>query len=343
MSPIRLVATDLDGTLIGKDSQFGLYMEFRNKLNVLRAEHGTKWAVCTGRSRRSFKHFFSPMRTVGLEPDYVIVRDAFLYSNISGRLFPNVFWNAHIMTQMALHDWRFRGVILELHRLLMAGFPQTKTRTRTKNRLNVELSSDDAAAAAATLLREKLRSQERLTLFRYRREIEIRPVPYTKGLALAELARHCGVTPETTLAVGDGHNDISMFNPAVATMIGCPVNALTEVLEVVSLRGGHVSEKPSLAGVLDVIQAHETGSVSSELPEWWEPAALRANPRAGRRPRKHSSSNLGVFALRTLLFLSTVYAGLLPFAWFGILPFSGLIRRPFVMLLRVVEKLLAAG
>ena len=46
----RMIATDLDGTLIGRSNEFGLYNAFREKINTLRREHDAVWVICTGRS-----------------------------------------------------------------------------------------------------------------------------------------------------------------------------------------------------------------------------------------------------------------------------------------------------
>jgi hydroxymethylpyrimidine pyrophosphatase-like HAD family hydrolase len=41
MEDIRLIATDLDGTLIGSVDEFPLYSQFRQRLHAYRRENGT--------------------------------------------------------------------------------------------------------------------------------------------------------------------------------------------------------------------------------------------------------------------------------------------------------------
>ena len=72
MNEVRLLATDLDGTLIGSSDEYGLYTPLRLKINELKALHNTVWVVNTGRGIKSFHSVFLPIRTAGILPDYII-------------------------------------------------------------------------------------------------------------------------------------------------------------------------------------------------------------------------------------------------------------------------------
>ena len=93
---IRLLTTDLDGTLIGGASEFPLYPTFREQLIELRRDHDTVWAICTGRSLPSFRHFFEPMRTMDIRPDFVIIRHAYIFSLTRAGYVPHILWNLRI-------------------------------------------------------------------------------------------------------------------------------------------------------------------------------------------------------------------------------------------------------
>ena len=59
MQDIQLMATDLDGTLIGSVDEFPLYSSFRDRIMRLRRENDAVWAVCSGRTFRSFRALLS--------------------------------------------------------------------------------------------------------------------------------------------------------------------------------------------------------------------------------------------------------------------------------------------
>ena len=87
MAEIRLIASDLDGTIIGKPEDFHLYSDFRDELEELRRRYGTIWVACTGRGRRGFDRFVNPMAGLGLRPDYAIIDHAYITHFYSNNLF----------------------------------------------------------------------------------------------------------------------------------------------------------------------------------------------------------------------------------------------------------------
>lgn len=118
---IRLIATDLDGTLIGRADELPLYADFAESLADLRQRNGTIWVACTGRSLKSFRRFFDPMRTSGLAPDYVIVSHAYIFKLTPCGYIPYVFWNVHI-AYMVLSEWlNVRTAIRDWTALLTRG------------------------------------------------------------------------------------------------------------------------------------------------------------------------------------------------------------------------------
>jgi hydroxymethylpyrimidine pyrophosphatase-like HAD family hydrolase len=118
MPAIRLLATDLDGTLLGSTDEFYLYAEFEELLTTLRAQYGTAWAVCTGRRHRSFLRMMSPLHSLGLLPDYVIVRHAYIYKQTRFGYLPHVGWNARILLHLLFSRLHVREAINEWYGLL---------------------------------------------------------------------------------------------------------------------------------------------------------------------------------------------------------------------------------
>jgi HAD superfamily hydrolase (TIGR01484 family) len=336
---IRLLATDLDGTLIGRANEFGLYEDFRELLDRIRGNGGVFWAVCTGRTLRSFERFFTPMSAVGISPDFVIVKHAYIYGIGRFGFAPHRLWNLRLRMEILSDRLRVRRAIRGWHAMVVRRFVRVRTIAKRSDRICLRFDSDDAAEAAAELLRREAETYRHVKVFRYSREVDVRSVPFTKGLSVSELARHLGVAREDVLAVGDGHNDLSMLDGDTAGMVGCPANAEAEVVERVHEANGHISDKRYLSGVLDVIKSHAAGTVRSELPDWW------SNPAHGQNPRSTRRSGSGRRARRRLmrlaLLLASGYAVLVAFASFGLVPLSGVIMRPYRALADVVERLLS--
>jgi hypothetical protein len=238
-----------------------------------------------------------------------------------------LFWKARSAIRFRLDD---------ICRTVSLGVRGCHVVEKKADRLCLRFDSQHGCDVAVEMLGNGVTNNSHLMLFRYMSEVDIRSVPFTKGLAVSELARHLGIGSSDILAIGNGHNDISMFSPGVAAMVGCPANSEAEVLQSVHLAGGHIASKPSLAGTLEVIEAFSGGRVSSELPSWWRPPETRKNPtpaRKGRRPWTRSQK------FRFGLFLAIVYVVIVVFANFGLFPFAEWIMLPFRMLMGAVEKL----
>ena len=328
MTKISLLATDLDGTVIGPAEDLHTYSVARDRINDLRDRNGMVWVVCTGRSLHSFKSFFAPMRIMDAVPDFVIARHAYIYGNRSFGYTPHVLWNIGIrrlLAQDRRHVWQ---AVKQWHLLVVKTYAKVIILQRKPDRLWIQFRSDKTAAAAEELLRPAVAAYRHMQIFRYSRELDIRAVPFTKGLALSELASHLGVERSGILAIGDGHNDISMLDGSTAGMVGCPGNSAPEVVETVHNAGGHIAGARSLEGAIEVIDAYCSGTVCSDLPRWWQRPAERENPAGNHKSRKHGRKRR---AKSIWAGIAIVYVVILVFAHFGIIPFgiSRFLMKPF--------------
>jgi len=340
MADIRLVATDLDGTLIGSASELPVYEVFRDKLNELRSTNGTVWAACTGRPFRSFHTFFTPMSMIGLMPDFLVIRHAYVYSLTKTGYVPHVFWNLHILYLVWINRLYVREAIKTWHETITGSTVGVRTLRRNRERLRLAFDSEEAAQTAAAFLEKNARPYRQLRVFKYVKEVDVMSIPYTKGLAVSELAKHLNIKPEHILAIGNGHNDISMLEPKVAEMSGCPVNSEPEVMEVVHQSGGHIANGRSLTGVMEILQAHLDGKVCSDLPEWWEHPSLGFNPRPRRSSSRKRKRRKQV--VTAWLFLAVTYVALLSLASLNAIPFSDVIMKPISLLMSLAEKLVSS-
>jgi hypothetical protein len=231
-----------------------------------------------------------------------------------------------------------RRAVKDWHRAVVRRFFRVRTVAKDGSRLCLRFDSDECAEAAAVMLEKAVARYRHMKVFRYAREVDVQSVPFTKGLAVQELARHLGIRREEILAIGDGYNDMSMLDGTVAGMVGCPANAEPEIMAIVSKAGGHISRRRSLAGVLDVLDAHVANAPDSTLPDSW------SNPESGRNPRAQTSSHHRRRRRRTVrlaLLLGSMYAALLAFASFDLLPMSDTIMWPYLRLRDLLERLLA--
>lgn len=342
---IKIIATDLDGTLIGRANEFPVYNSFREKINEMRGRNQAVWAACTGRTLRSFRHFFAPMRMMDIMPDFVVIRHAYIFGLTRVGYLPHVFWNLHILHMILNSQIYVRDAISQWNRMLTGGSMGVRTLEKKRDRLRLRFESEESASVAADVLREKARPYPQLRVFRVGTEVEVKPVPFTKGLALKELSRHLGINAENVLAVGNGHNDISMFDPDIAHFTGCPANSKPAVMWAVHQRGGHIAGKSSLTGVMEILNAYTEGGVSSQLPDWWEHSAEKDTPKTPTpkpqaQSQEHHAPRRRPRTLAVWLIAGMIYAVLLVFASFGLLgPASSAVIKPLSLLVSLLEKL----
>jgi hydroxymethylpyrimidine pyrophosphatase-like HAD family hydrolase len=344
MSEVRLLATDLDGTLIASMTEFAAYDEFGELLTTLKEKYSTVWVACTGRSLKSFLHFFAPMQELGLAPEYVIIKHAYIYRLTRSGYRPHYAWNFFVRYHIWSSQLYMKETLGQWHSMITGMSEGVSTVEHRRNRLCLRFSTEEAAEAAATLLTEKAKPFPHLQVYQFLQEVDVRMVPFTKGLALGDLASRLGIKAAHILAIGNGHNDISMLDGSVAKLTGCPVNAEIDVMAVVHRSKGHIATKKVLEGVVEVLRAYLEDKVVSDLPEWWAPNKHQQNPRSSKRmtgsaPKrgKHSKPKVAAGWLGVLV----AYTVLLAFASFGLIPFSGHILKPFSVMMDLVQKLMS--
>jgi HAD superfamily hydrolase (TIGR01484 family) len=342
--PIRLIATDLDGTLDGNGCAISRYQEFADLLERYRNRYGAEWVVCTGRSLHSFESVLKPLQTLGIAPKYVIVHHAYIYRRTRRGYLPHLFWNMSIRFQVWSSSLYLRGALNEWQRMVRGMSDHVTTVYHRRNRLCLRFRTEESAESAAQLLRKKAAVFKHLRVFHYMHEVDVRTVPFTKGMALTELALRLGIENAEILAIGNGHNDISMLNGESAGATGCPANAEVDVMETVHQSRGHIANARGLDGVIEVLDAWWEDRVNSALPDWWKPNKQQKNPKSmgrkmnhpGRHHRRHTSQ------AAVWIGLLVGYTVLVVFASFRLVPFSGLIMKPFSLVANLVERMMQA-
>jgi HAD superfamily hydrolase (TIGR01484 family) len=335
MSDIRLIATDLDGTLVGHTADFGLYEELREKFIEYRRKSNTVWATCTGRSLASTKQFLGPMEDFGIRPHYIIVSHAYIYEHTKLGYVPHLAWNFRMRRIFRQNSRDIRRSIDKWYKTITAASLGVVTVYRRKTRLRMRFRTEEAAIVIERMLEKESSQHAYLRVVRRSREIDVFQLPFSKGLAVSELAGHLLIDRSDILTIGDGYNDISMLDQSVAEYSACPSNAEPEVQYLVHRNGGHIAAKAELAGVVEILNAHLDDKINSELPEGWQPS----EPQMSSRQMSDATTipHTGGFS-RSLLFALVSFTVLLVVAWFNVIPFSHYILMPFYFLIKVVEK-----
>jgi HAD superfamily hydrolase (TIGR01484 family) len=319
MSDIRLLTIDLDGTLVGPTNQYFVCMEFQEKINQFLSRTGAKWAICTGRPQRGYKTHFKPMLKMGIRPDFVVTRDAYIFTvTPQGWMIPHLRWNLLIRRKMLRHNTMVRDTLSEWYELFSKwDFGITK-RVWTTRRLIFHFDSEEAASRVFALLQSKAEKLPHIRVRHLDAVVWVEAEVISKGLAVLRLSELIGVRPAQILAVGDGRNDISMMSPDVARMTGCPRNAKPEVVELVHENAGHIAKSRNLSGAIEVLDAYMNGKVCSDLPALWIPPGVPSGDRgADGEDTMRTRSVIAIVLIGTAL----VILSLAIFAYFGLFPF----------------------
>jgi hydroxymethylpyrimidine pyrophosphatase-like HAD family hydrolase len=77
---------------------------------------------------------------------------------------------------------------------------------------------------------------------------------YSKGTALAELARLTEIPRDEIFAAGDHYNDLPMLDGVHAKWVMCPANSVEAVQKTVREAGGYVARGRCSTGVVEALE-----------------------------------------------------------------------------------------
>ncbi|MFU8780302.1 MAG: HAD family hydrolase [Kiritimatiellia bacterium] len=342
MHTIKLIVTDLDGTLVGNDNEYTYSLKLAELIATYRERYGALWVICSGRSRGTVADAIEDLREMGLEPDYVIVRSSFVYASHRYGIKPMVGWNWGVRTHILMNFMYLRSTLRDWHREINRTFKNVLCLNQHRNRLCLRFRNRHDADAGAEILRQKARDLRHLRVYQYLSEVDVRSVTYTKGMAVEELAGHLEVKPSETLCIGNGTSDISMLDGVVGAYTGCPANAEVDVIDQVHQTGGYIAAGHSMEGVVEILQGYLDGNIKSTLPAWWSPSHTPKQPRVGhgRHHRPHRKPIQANQRTALQIGLLAAYTVLVVFANFNLVPFSHYIMMPFRMVAGLVERIM---
>jgi len=254
---IRIVATDLDGTLIGNGEEPEDYRVFAAMLVDMHAQWGTRWGIITGRHLNALRGILTTLQLHRLVPDFIVVEDARIFTvddrNVATPFF---WWNMRVDARRLGLNWRHRRRLHRWRTQLRERFPKAQDLSRKGIDVWLRLSNLEEAVEAEDYLLEETSGFCRFLVFRWGEEVCIAPAIGTKAEALSRIAKSMRVEPEEVFAVGDGVNDVSMLRGEVARMPACVGNAVETVVAAVRKADGHICRNSGLKGVIEALQAY---------------------------------------------------------------------------------------
>jgi hydroxymethylpyrimidine pyrophosphatase-like HAD family hydrolase len=266
MSPIKLLSTDFDGTLIESSStEPASVFPIKEKCSEVLAlalteliEQKSVWVINTGRTLdllfKGLEFFDAPVA-----PHYVITNERHIHRyHESGDVAALEEWNRRCDEE---HDLLFKtaGKFFEQVHRLVAEYEKKVTFFESASGIPDELLVTDEALLdelSARILALPGRPKD----FAFQRShihLHFCHGSYNKGSSLSELGRLLSIQPKHTLAIGDYHNDIAMLTGDVAAMVACPSNAHPIVKETVQKAGGHISSHPNSRGSAEAIRIYQ--------------------------------------------------------------------------------------
>jgi len=334
---IRLLATDLDGTVMGHRDDRTLYPEFKAVLDELRRSEGMKWVICTGRHYGSYRRFSRSMERAGVAPDFVVTRRLRVFGRTQKGYRIKPVYSAAILLSNVFGHRRARWLLKRMHRHLCTHTRGVRRVLQLPQRFTLRFESEESTTQAMTWVRSQVKAVPALKARRRDREISVEQIACRKGLSVRTLAWHLGIARDEILTIGDSVSDLCMLDRRVACYTGCPVNADEETQLGVQAMGGHISPKLTLAGVIDIIRATCEGRVSSEIPEDMPeiPRRRRSNghhSQSRSREKKHMTRS---YMLGSAIVAITVVV----FASFSGDPLSRLIMKPIHIVLHLIDKI----
>jgi hypothetical protein len=249
---IRLIATDFDGTIHDAGSVPRIAHDLVNWLRFSQSS-GAKWAICSGRQLND--ELAAELHPLGGDPmpDFIVTVEREIQVRNNGWYAPDTEWNSRCAAAhadlFARADTSVRKVSRWIERRDFAELYHDKW-----SPLNIVADSMDAADEIHAHMEKQFRAEPDLLIVRNSIYFRLAHRSFTKGTALAEIARRLGLPKSDVFAAGDQFNDLSMLDGTHAGMVAAPSNAIPLVKDVVSRAGGYVARQPYGLGVCEALQ-----------------------------------------------------------------------------------------
>lgn len=251
--PGAILSFDFDGTLHNPAESPSVSPRLFQTLERLRREKGALWGINTGRSIAHVVEGLVEGR-FPFSPDWVVAREREIWlPSALGRWTPLEPWNKNCEKEQHRFFKDVKKTVDAIRHeveentgatwIEQPGDPAGLV-ARTEEEMAWIIGRVEALAAAEPLL-----GWQRNSVW-----LRFGHKKYQKGSSLAEVARHFGLGQAQTFAIGDSHNDFDMLSPDVSAMFACPANAVPDIREHVTSRGGHACLLSHSAGCVEAME-----------------------------------------------------------------------------------------
>ncbi|MEW6156832.1 MAG: HAD family hydrolase [Verrucomicrobiota bacterium] len=244
--PIKLVATDFDGTLHTDFETPPVALELQNLIAALQA-CGVTWVINTGRDLASLSEALEKAE-LPIVPDYVITVEREIHYRNGVGFLPLLEWNRRCAELHHQLFQRVRTLLPQFVEWLTGRYEATVYEDPYSPFCLIARNGHDAEAIERQAILF-FREIDDLTYVRNDVYGRFSHREYDKGSTLAEIARRIGAGPDQVLAAGDHVNDLPMLCQTRAKFLVAPANAIESVKKVVRAQNGYVSHQPHGYGV----------------------------------------------------------------------------------------------
>jgi len=245
-SPIQIISTDFDGTLFAEFENPPVPDELQRLLGRLQ-QAGAKWVINTGRDLSSLLESLARAR-LSVRPDYLVVVEREIYVRDKAQYVGLADWNRDCARA---HQELFARVRADLDRLVAWVNERFDAAVYEDSYSPFCLIAENKGDADVIhdFLNAYCAQVPKLTVVRNDVYARFCHEAYSKGTALAEIARGLGISPDQVFAAGDHLNDLPMLTRERARWLAAPSNAIDLVKETVRRQDGFVSDQPHGYGV----------------------------------------------------------------------------------------------
>jgi hypothetical protein len=244
--PIQLISTDFDGTLHAEFENPPVPLDLQQLIGDLQRQ-GAKWVINTGRDLSSVMEGIARARLC-IRPDYLVVVEREIYMHEQSKYVAHEEWNLGCKTAHAELFGRIRDDVAKLIEWVKKRFAATLYEDEWSPFCLIADCNEDADAIQE-YVETYVATIPNLSLVRNDIYARFSHVGYTKGSALAEIARKIGIKRDHVFAAGDHLNDAPMLCGEIAGFLAAPDNAIDRIKELVRKQNGYVSHQPWGHGV----------------------------------------------------------------------------------------------
>ncbi|MFH0878308.1 MAG: HAD hydrolase family protein, partial [Lentisphaerota bacterium] len=244
-----------DGTIMCYDEPPGTFHPAAIEVLNQCAAMGAAWCTNSGRNHVDQQEIIARAVAKGLMhlPSALICSESLIFPRANGGYEPMGAWNNLIHQRMKSIQQTVQERLLPCMPVLIEEFQPEQHFSEHYTAFHIPTSSEQAAAFYKELC-TALAPLDGMSITRNDCWINILPRETGKGNTLLAYARTIGVRPDEILAVGDHLNDLTMLDGSSAGHVGCPGNAVPEIIQTVRSAGGRVAAQDGPLGSVEIIR-----------------------------------------------------------------------------------------